>query len=70
MHNPDPKKFVIRVRRGKAILVDRQILRWRKKRKKELAAKNVDKVAESGHVKEDVYTRETLLDRFFTRDDE
>jgi hypothetical protein len=36
--NPDPRKYVIKIRRGKAILVDKQILRWRKKRK-EAAAK-------------------------------
>lgn len=35
--NPDPKRYVIKVRRGKPILVDKQILRWRKKRKKDLA---------------------------------
>jgi hypothetical protein len=34
LDNPNPKKYVIKIRRGKAILVDKQILRWRKRRKK------------------------------------
>jgi hypothetical protein len=33
-HNPDPKKFVIKIRKGKPILVDKQIIRWRAARKK------------------------------------
>jgi hypothetical protein len=30
----DREKYVVRVRRGKPILVDKQILKWRKARKK------------------------------------
>jgi hypothetical protein len=32
--NPDPKKYVIKIRKGKPILVDKQIIRWRAARKK------------------------------------
>lgn len=36
MHNPDPKRYIIRkLRGGEFILVDRQILRWRSTKKKD-----------------------------------
>lgn len=33
LENPNPKKYVIRFRKGEPVLVDRQIDRWRKFRK-------------------------------------
>jgi hypothetical protein len=34
--NPDPNKFVLKVRKGVPILVDKQIERWRKYRKQHM----------------------------------
>jgi hypothetical protein len=31
--NPNPKKYVVKIRRGKPILVDKQIIRWRTARR-------------------------------------
>lgn len=54
VENPNPKKYMLIVRRGKAVLVDKQILRWRKK----VAKLNYDKA--KADVKED--TLEALKD--------
>jgi hypothetical protein len=32
--NPDPNRYVFRRRKGKYVLVDRQVIRWEKRRKK------------------------------------
>lgn len=38
MFNPDPKKYVIRRRKNRFILVDKQVIRWQKERRKQEAA--------------------------------
>jgi hypothetical protein len=37
--NPDPSKYVLRWRRGKYILVDRQVIRWQAAQKRREALK-------------------------------
>lgn len=46
MLNPDPKKYAMHKRSGgRMVLVDRQILAWRKKRRAEAKAKEAQEAA-------------------------
>lgn len=46
MENPDPKKYKVRMRKGKPVLVDKAVIRWGKRRKKKQEKENKQKQEE------------------------
>lgn len=69
MHNPDPKRYVIRIRRGEPVLVDRQILRWRKHRYPKSEAKETYKDFRTRKYLERRKSLERLLEGSQTKDE-
>lgn len=57
MHNPDPKKYAIVQRKGELILVDKQIVKWRRRKRKERLKAQDD--LQALKVKENLFTGST-----------